>query len=187
VSWILQHIEPFIFLVVVLAGIFAPLFRSRTTQQTGAPGRGRMPMDQQTLEGNLRRAMREAKVEARREPPRAAPAPSARKAPERARAVRSTSDTAPSTGAPPAPPMALTTTAETDRAMRDPDQRIPFKPAPPRAGEPAAAAGATTSPARLQANEIRQLLRRRGLRQGILLKEILEPPLGERMPRELTF
>jgi hypothetical protein len=59
------------------------------------------------------------------------------------------------------------------------------------AGLVKAAAPTVTGPqpgtSSVRARAMQVALRRGGLRQGILLKEILDPPLSERIPRELMF
>src|SRR5262245_63624832 len=92
VEWIMRHLEQVFFLVVVLGGILAPLFRARRTAQSQSPAqsqstpRAPQSMDQDTLEGNLRRMLRQREERppepVRREPERA---PAAKKPAERAR------------------------------------------------------------------------------------------------------
>jgi hypothetical protein len=184
VDWIIRHLEQVFFLVVVVGGILAPLFRARRTSQPQAAQRAPQPMDQDTLEGNLRRMLREGRDERAPEPVRREPErpPAAKKPAERAR-PREPGEAKPRPArrrSPPPPPTPATAVESGQPSREDSTAGLVTAAVPPVPSSPAG----TSS---VRARAIQVALRRGGLREGILLKEILDPPVGERMPRELMF
>src|SRR5262245_47779992 len=169
-EWVVRHFEQFLFLLFVLGGLLAPLFRNKSKEPTrNRTERGASEaMDEETLARNLRRQLGEMAANSQAQgqlSPRRAPAaaPTAPAAPARMpkRQPRPRKQLEPTRLAEPATSVA-SPLAPPSLAASEVDQRQRLRPEPGTARPRPAA-------------RLHMVLRGAGLRQGVLLKEILDP------------